>query len=103
LKELPNLKWRYLYAYACSTSFIQVSIVRHCAWVQISMYVCGLCVQVMEVVRIMEQEMGLVPGWLWQQHCKVLILNMESYSWFTISVLCVILYTPEPNMEQGRW
>jgi hypothetical protein len=32
----------------------------------------------MEVVRIMEQEMGLVPGWLWQQHCKVLILNMES-------------------------
>ncbi|CAK9872661.1 unnamed protein product [Sphagnum jensenii] len=34
--------------------------------------------KVMEVVRIMEQEMGLVPGWLWQQHCKVYLFISAS-------------------------
>ncbi|KAH8944196.1 hypothetical protein BDL97_13G096100 [Sphagnum fallax] len=31
-----------------------------------------------EVVRVMEQEMDLVPGWLWQQHCKVYLFISAS-------------------------
>lgn len=32
--------------------------------------------KVREVVRVMEQEMGLAPGWLWQQHCKVIAFGI---------------------------
>ncbi|CAM6078733.1 unnamed protein product [Sphagnum tenellum] len=34
--------------------------------------------KVQEVVRVMEQEMDLVPGWLWQQHCKVYLFISAS-------------------------
>jgi hypothetical protein len=54
--------------------------------------------------------MGLVPGWLWQQHCKVLILNMEIS--LLIYFFCVMCHTAPPlnqiwskgdNDDRSNW
>lgn len=48
------------------------------------------CRKVQEVVKVMEQELGLSEGWLWQKHCKVgnPVLGLFPFAEFMILLLC---------------